>query len=1059
MNVTAKDLMPVDILSAHPEEAGPTNLSRWTSFLPLELFDDEDYDVRTPENWLQHGVIEGVRYPLPGEAYLEIADEHRGEFCHLFDTYGWMNVAVTDYNFETKKWAVLTLDGLQRTFEVPRLYVMFKAEDPRNFAKRVEAAIKSRYDTENLIRFEFFFDCMPLEGTPPMNDFLMNRITELISNSLGKKWIFGEHFQKLKEEVELNHKRAIAEMEFRNVFEKSTEYKYFNVPQREKPREHKKVETGISNFQQVQKYYGWYNIYVIPETYLAMSYVVGECLKMSQVSLFTANYGTKYVTLEEFEALQIQTTSIVMKQMKGSWLETLVFNIRMCLGDLGKGWFDMNEKNFETYEISKLKRFMDLVKFRMQHTLRLLVENSLQTFITLVETPCIPCLEVEDDFEWGRDFVNSPFVSKASPIFILQLKMNEEGAYYSTQPELFKKVILRLFDEALRQTHQIKQVHPLLLPNLRFPKDLNLSSVGLLAEEVVSIRDRFMRAYDRALVPLLAYANEYKVHTELYTMDVAQFIEQYKSEQHTAVEVKEEVSLHLRHKANLEATLPTNIFIGPYNINVEQLRQFLIAKRQEIATRLLDMFAARMKEIFEDILEEYRKIMVKLAEKPEHIERILEIRDWIETVPMSVRSLDESVKRYLLEYDVLDHFWYALPNEDFDNKYQAVGWPMKISQQVEAADIFLKEEEERFYKLQLQDEFTLHDKIETLTAQVVQMAQLRDFTKTHEIALDMRRVWKSMKEAQEMGQLLNQRQKLFNVPVVPFDDLGKLIKEFEPYKNLWGTASDWLRAYEIWMDNPIQNIDADSIEMSVTDMYKMMVRLIKIFADIEAVQSVASEIRNQIDQFKPLIPILMSLKNPGMKQRHWDKFAEDTGIALEWTPVTTFHDCLKLGIEEYADNMIKIAESATKEYSIEQTLNKMMEEWENNKMELTPYKNTGTYIMKVSDEIQQMLDDHIVLTQQLSFSPFKGPFEEKIDDWEDKLKITAEVIEEWMDVQKQWMYLEPIFTSADITRQLPAESKKYNSMERTWKRIMRNAHECPNLLLQLMLKNSQLLFL
>lgn len=46
-----------------------------------------------------------------------------------------------------------------------------------------------------------------------------------------------------------------------------------------------------------------------------------------------------------------------------------------------------------------------------------------------------------------------------------------------------------------------------------------------------------------------------------------------------------------------------------------------------------------------------------------------------------------------------------------------------------------------------------------------------------------------MKDGQEMGTLLNQRQKLFQVPVVPFDALNKLIKEFEPYKNLWITAA------------------------------------------------------------------------------------------------------------------------------------------------------------------------------------------------------------------------------------------------------------------------------
>lgn len=79
------------------------------------------------------------------------------------------------------------------------------------------------------------------------------------------------------------------------------------------------------------------------------------------------------------------------------------------------------------------------------------------------------------------------------------------------------------------------------------------------------------------------------------------------------------------------------------------------------------------------------------------------------------------------------------------------------------------------------------------------------------------------------------------------------------------------------MDNPILNIDADSIDASTTEMYKMMVKLIKVFADIEPVQKVAIEIKNQIEEFKPLIPLIQSLRNPGMRQRHWHKFEEETG--------------------------------------------------------------------------------------------------------------------------------------------------------------------------------------
>lgn len=54
---------------------------------------------------------------------------------------------------------------------------------------------------------------------------------------------------------------------------------------------------------------------------------------------------------------------------------------------------------------------------------------------------------------------------------------------------------------------------------------------------------------------------------------------------------------------------------------------------------------------------------------------------------------------------------------------------------------------------------------------------------------------------------------------------------------------------------------------------------------------------------------------------------------------------MSLGIEEHGDNINKVAETATKEYTIEQTLDKMVEEWENNIMELTAYKTTGNCIL------------------------------------------------------------------------------------------------------------------
>ena len=110
------------------------------------------------------------------------------------------------------------------------------------------------------------------------------------------------------------------------------------------------------------------------------------------------------------------------------------------------------------------------------------------------------------------------------------------------------------------------------------------------------------------------------------------------------------------------------------------------------------------------------------------------------------------------------------------------------------------------------------------------------------------------------------------------------------------------------------------------------------------------------------------------------------------------------------------------------------------------YKNTGTYIIKVEEGILQQLDDHIATTQSISFSPFKKPFEEKISKWEAQLVLVSETIEEWFALQRQWMYLEPIFSSSDIQTQLPIESKRFNTINVVWRKVLNQAHSTPNIL-------------
>ena len=418
----------------------------------------------------------------------------------------------------------------------------------------------------------------------------------------------------------------------------------------------------------------------------------------------------------------------------------------------------------------------------------------------------------------------------------------------------------------------------------------------------------------------------------------------------------------------------------------------------------------------------------------------------MKTVSELIKDLQDIAEKTNVEYDVLDEFWYSLSQDDSNARFNMIAWPFKIDQAIAQVTINQEEEEDRFQKLQLQDTAAFNDKLDSLQMATAGFAAYSEMSRVHEYANEARRVAKHLKEAQDLSIKYNNRERLFGWSATNYERLGLMIKEFEPFRSLWVTVSDWLKWHESWMNDPLTSINAEDLEKNVTEAFRTMHKSVKYFTENEPIQDIAQKIKDQIELFKPNIPLIQALRNPGMRARHWEQLSADLGFPIVPKADLTFKKCLEKNLGEHIETISKVADVAGKEYSIEVALNKMEDEWKDLAFEVMPYKETGTSIIKIAEEVTQQVDDHMMMTQSMTFSPFKKPFEERINQWENKLKITADVLEEWIQCQRSWLYLEPIFSSEDITRQLPVESKRFQTMDRIWRKVMRNCKENPQII-------------
>ncbi|XP_028025407.1 dynein heavy chain 10, axonemal [Bombyx mandarina] len=295
---------------------------------------------------------------------------------------------------------------------------------------------------------------------------------------------------------------------------------------------------------------------------------------------------------------------------------------------------------------------------------------------------------------------------------------------------------------------------------------------------------------------------------------------------------------------------------------------------------------------------------------------------------------------------------------------------------------------------------------------------------------------KYIDELESRKKMLQAAEQLFDNPLADFSNFNRTKADYSAMDQIYKIYKAQKNAREVWAKTLWVNLNPQALVDGIEQFFKEYRKLPKVVR----LSSTGLMLDLKMKQFKGVVPLMVSLKNEAMRERHWKELMAKTGQDFDMSPDRfTLENMFAMELHKYQDVAEEIVNHAIKELAIERGVKDVQETWANISFSVARHFNRGEdrgYTLNPCDDIVVKLDDDSMSLQSMAASQFIGPFLTVVQTWERRLSLISEIIEEWMATQRKWLYLEGIFVGGDIRTQLPEEAKKFDDIDRAFRKIM-----------------------
>ncbi|CAG8084488.1 unnamed protein product [Penicillium salamii] len=297
-----------------------------------------------------------------------------------------------------------------------------------------------------------------------------------------------------------------------------------------------------------------------------------------------------------------------------------------------------------------------------------------------------------------------------------------------------------------------------------------------------------------------------------------------------------------------------------------------------------------------------------------------------------------------------------------------------------------------------------------------------------------------LESLQSEFEMVSKAKEALDLTASAESSLPPILEEVQDFMSVWAALATIWNSLNDLRDGLWTSVQPRKLRQALDNLIKMtkeMPSRMRQYAAFEHIQNV-------LRQLLKVNTLLSDMKSEAVKERHWHKIYKSLKPDKRFSLVSlTLGDVWDLQLAS-SDAIIRaIIAQAQGEMALEEFLKSVRETWQNYSLDLVHYQNKCRLI-KGFDDLFAKCSENLNSLQAMRHSPYYKEFEEEATAWEDKLNRVHVLFDVWIDVQRQWVYLEGVFTgNADIKHLLPLESGRFQNINSEFFAVMKKVYKSP----------------